>query len=148
MSPAGGWTGRAAVALQSALRLSQERFAEHLGISARTVASWHKKPDLRPQSEMQQVLDTAHERASDAERARFVELIGEGPAAETTPDTTEADRRLAADPHIGAALEWLDRHAHWTPGTARRAVAERVASVDVQDLHDRGTRRGGSASAT
>jgi hypothetical protein len=142
MSPAGGWTGRAAVALQSALRLSQERFAEHLGISARTVSSWHKKPDLRPQSEMQQVLDTAHERASDAERARFAELIGEGLAVDTAPDTTEADRRLAADPHIGAALEWLDRHAHWTPGTARRAVAERVARVDVQDLHDRGTRRG------
>lgn len=98
MSGVGGWTGRSASALQSALRLSNEKFAEKLGIGARTVASWHQKPDLRPQSEMQQVLDTAYERASDAERARFAELTGDGPAVHTRPDTKEADRRLAADP--------------------------------------------------
>lgn len=141
MSGVGGWTGRSASALQSALRLSNEKFAEKLGIGARTVASWHQKPDLRPQSEMQQVLDTAFERASDAERARFAELTGDGPAAHTRPDTKEADRRLAADPHIGAALEWLDQHAYRSPGAARRAVAEQAARVDAQEAYARATRR-------
>ncbi|WP_034286905.1 helix-turn-helix domain-containing protein [Amycolatopsis benzoatilytica] len=137
MNPAGRWTGRTATALQSALRLSQERFAERLGISARTVASWHKKPDLRPQSDMQQVLDTALAQASDAERDRFGELTGNTPAV-----SSEVDERLDADPHIGAALEWLDRHARWKPGTARRAVADRISHMDVRALQDRGTRRG------
>ena len=132
MTGAEGWTGRSACALQTAMRLSGEKFAEKLGIGARTVASWHKKPDLRPQSDMQQILDTAYERASAAERARFAELMGETPTAATAPDTTEADQRLAADPHIGAALEWLDRAARWTPGTARRSAAARVAAGNVQ----------------
>lgn len=131
------WTGESASALQTALQLSNEKFAEKLGIGVRTVASWRQDPSRRPQSEMQQVLDIALERASDAERARFHELTGE-PSA----DTAAAAERLAADPHIGAALEWLDRHAHWTPGSARRAVANRVAQVDAQSLHDRGMRRG------
>jgi len=33
-------TGRAACALQAALRMSNEAFAEHLGIAVRTVAAW------------------------------------------------------------------------------------------------------------
>ena len=32
------WTGRHAIALQEALRLSQEAFAERLGVDPRTVA--------------------------------------------------------------------------------------------------------------
>jgi hypothetical protein len=142
MNGTDGWTGQTASALQAALRLSNEGFAKKLGIGARTVSAWHQKPDLRPQSEMQQILDATLERATDAERARFAELTGEAPAAGRPSDTAGADSRLAADPHIGAALEWIDRHAQWTPGTSRRAVASRVASVDSQALHDRATRRG------
>ncbi|MGV9295785.1 hypothetical protein [Amycolatopsis sp. NPDC003676] len=48
--------------------MSDEGFAAHLGIGVRTVASWHQKPDLRPRSEMQQVLDRAYEQVGDAER--------------------------------------------------------------------------------
>src|SRR3981081_3713381 len=99
MNPADEWTGRTASALQAALRLSNERFAAELGIGARTVASWHQKASLRPKSEMQQVLDTALERASDTERARFAETLGGAPA-DSQPDNTDADRRLAADPNI------------------------------------------------
>jgi transcriptional regulator with XRE-family HTH domain len=134
MNTAGGWTGRTAAALQAALRLSQERFAEHLGISARTIASWHKKPDLRPQSDMQQVLDTALERASEAERERFAKLTGAAPAV-------EPDDRLDDDPNIRAALDWLAQRAHWTLGQARQAVAKRAAAINAQELRDRRTRR-------
>lgn len=69
------WTARAACALQEALRLSNERFAERLGIHPRTVAAWHKKPDLKPNSEMQSLLDTALERATQQVQDRFAELV-------------------------------------------------------------------------
>ncbi|GHF44557.1 hypothetical protein FHX82_001837 [Amycolatopsis bartoniae] len=141
------WTGRTASALQKALRLSNELFAEQLGIGVRTVASWHQKPDLKPKSEMQQLLDTAYERASATVRARFAELLGQTPVVPPDAEADDearaaAELRLSADPHIGAALEWLDSHAGWEPGTSRRKVAAKVANVDVRGLRDRGARRG------
>jgi len=135
------WTGQRACALQAALRLSQEAFAARLGISARTVAAWHKKPDIRPQSEMQQLLDTALEQASPSATARFAALTGV-PADPHETDITDADRRLSDDPHIGAALDWLDRHAGREPGTSRRDVAARLHQLDMRRLLDRGSRRG------
>ena len=59
MHPANGWTGGSATALQSALRLSNEGFAAHLGIAVRTIAAWHQKPSVCPRSEMQQLLEDA-----------------------------------------------------------------------------------------
>lgn len=144
-----GWTGRAACALQAAFRLSNESFAEHLGIGVRTVATWHQKPTLRPKSEMQQLLDTALERATPAVQERFTALV-EGPAttattstgaAETDEVTTEAERRLTADPNISGALDWLDQHAGWGPGTARQEVASALTRLDVRALRDKRSRR-------
>jgi 8-oxo-dGTP diphosphatase len=77
MDSASPWTGRRACALQTALRLSNDGFASHLGVAPRTVAGWHKKPDLVPRPEMQQALDTALEQASEAARRRFAQIIGE-----------------------------------------------------------------------
>ncbi|TPM76464.1 NUDIX domain-containing protein [Mesorhizobium sp. B2-3-3] len=65
------WTGRTACVLQAALRLTNEQFAEHLGISTRTIVRWHARPDLAPRTEMQQLLDTTLEKAGDAVRIRF-----------------------------------------------------------------------------
>lgn len=140
------WTGRTACALQKALRLSNELFAEHLGIGVRTVASWHQKPDLTPKSEMQQLLDTAYERASATVRARFAELLGQSPAVPASDAETDdnarkaAELRLAGDPHIAVALEWLDGHAGWEAGTSRRKVAAALANVDVRGVCATGVR--------
>jgi 8-oxo-dGTP pyrophosphatase MutT (NUDIX family) len=91
---ADAWTGRTACALQAALRLTNEAFAKQLGVAVRTVATWHEKPDLTPRTEMQQLLDTVYERASDGARARFAHLVtGEAP----TP-------RISADSPTGYAL--------------------------------------------
>ena len=144
------WTGLSACALQKALRLSNELFAERLGIGVRTVAGWHQKPTLKPKSEMQQLLDTAYEQAGESVRARFVELTGSVEVQATDDDgraagphaAADAERRLSADPHIVAALEWLDGHAGWDAGTSRRKVATRLAGLDVHDLRDRAVRRG------
>ncbi|GAA1337449.1 transcriptional regulator [Saccharothrix algeriensis] len=137
-----GWTGRTASALQAALRLTHEAFAEHLGVGVRTVASWHQKPDLRPKSEMQQLLDTALDRAAPAVKDRFAALINESPLDLPEGAAADAEIRLSADPTIVAALDWLDEHANWQPGTARREVAARLVRLDVPALHDRGVRRG------
>lgn len=71
------WNGRSACALQAALRLTNESFANHLGIALRTVATWHAYPDVVPRAEMQQLLDEAYERAGPAVRARFA-LLSQG----------------------------------------------------------------------
>jgi hypothetical protein len=145
MDPVTGWTGQTACALQAALRLSNETFAERLGIGVRTVAAWHQKPSLRPRPEMQQVLDTALELATPAIKARFAVLVGDSALADVaSPDdgpTADAERRLSTDPNIGAALDRLDQYAGWQPGVARRQVASRLARLDVGDLQDRAGRR-------
>ncbi len=55
--------------------MSNDGFAEHLGVSSRTIAAWHKKADLTPRPELQQALDTALERATEGAKARFAQLI-------------------------------------------------------------------------
>ncbi len=71
MEPVQLWTGRAACTLQAALRMSNESFAEHLGIAARTVAMWHQKPDRVPQPDVQRMLDTALDKADQGAQTRF-----------------------------------------------------------------------------
>jgi 8-oxo-dGTP pyrophosphatase MutT (NUDIX family) len=65
------WTGRAASALQQALRMTNEQFAQHLDIAVRTVASWHADPDVIPRNDTQQLLDTAYERTTPSVLRRF-----------------------------------------------------------------------------
>jgi 8-oxo-dGTP diphosphatase len=65
------WTGRTACALQQALRMTNDRFADHLGVAVRTVATWHSAPGIVPRTEMQAALDTAYERAPDSVQRRF-----------------------------------------------------------------------------
>ena len=145
MNPVTGWTGRTACALQAALRLSNEAFAERLGIGVRTVATWHQKPSLRPRPEMQQVLDTAFEQATPAIKARFAALVGDQAHADIAfphdRPAVDAERRLSTDPNICAALDRLDQYAGWEPGVARHQVASRLARLDVGDLQDRAGRR-------
>lgn len=76
------WTGRTAHRLQEAFQMTQEEFASHLGVSVRTVAAWRASPDMVPQNETQRILDTAHERAGEEVRRRFIHLsrLSSGPA--------------------------------------------------------------------
>ena len=134
VASASGWTGKDACALQVALRLSNEAFAERLGIGVRTVAGWHQKPTLRPQSTMQQILDTALERATVAEQSRFTQLTA---ASEPVTDNRDnrATGRLESDSDIAGALHWLDQHAGYrAPGGRRPAVpARRSPATGTRD---------------
>jgi hypothetical protein len=69
------WTARHADALRQSLRMSNESFAEHLGVSVRTVAYWRKRPEMVPKPGMQEILDTALDRAPDRAKAQFAELL-------------------------------------------------------------------------
>jgi hypothetical protein len=124
--------------------MSNEAFAAHLGVAVRTVAGWHQKPNLKPKSEIQQLLDTALARATEDAQARFAQVIGEidGSATAQVSHAPDAERRLIADTTINSILEWLDTCTGWEPGTTRRKVAALLAVLDTLDLHDRGARRG------
>lgn len=82
------------------MRLTNDAFAERLGIAARTVANWHKQPDLTPRSEMQQLLDTTLERASSAEMARFRAQL----------DTSEPEAGAEDTEALRAAIAIVARH--------------------------------------
>jgi 8-oxo-dGTP pyrophosphatase MutT (NUDIX family) len=77
------WTGSSACALQEALRLTNEGFADRLGVAVRTVAGWHAQPDVVPRAEIQAALDTAYERAGEQVRQRFALLSRPTVAAPT-----------------------------------------------------------------
>lgn len=55
--------------------MTNEAFAERLGISPRTVSRWHSSPGMVHRSEVQQILDTAFEQAGDAVQRRFALLL-------------------------------------------------------------------------
>lgn len=75
------WTGRDACALQQALRMTNDDFADHLGVAVRTVANWHSAPSTVPRTEIQSALDTAYERSSASVQRRFGLLTRPSPAA-------------------------------------------------------------------
>ncbi|MGW4731699.1 NUDIX domain-containing protein [Streptomyces shenzhenensis] len=75
------WNGQYACALQAALRLTNEAFADRLGIAPRTVATWHSNPEVVLRGETQQLLDELYETASQTVHKRFALLLAPDPAA-------------------------------------------------------------------
>jgi hypothetical protein len=71
------WTGGRADTLRQALRMTNESYAEHLGVAVRTVAYWRKRPEIIPQPAIQETLDAALDRAPDRAKAQFAVLVGE-----------------------------------------------------------------------
>jgi 8-oxo-dGTP diphosphatase len=69
------WTGRSACLLQQAMRLTNEAFAERLGISERTISRWHANPGMTHRTEVQQILDIAHREAGEEVQRRFALLL-------------------------------------------------------------------------
>jgi hypothetical protein len=57
--------------------MTNESFAEHLHVSARTVAYWRKRPEITPQPAIQEALDAALDRAPDRAKAQFSMSVGE-----------------------------------------------------------------------
>ena len=68
------WTGGDADLLRQSLRMTNESFAEYLGVVVRTVAYWRQRPETIPKAAIQDALDTALERAPDRVKAQFALL--------------------------------------------------------------------------
>ena len=55
--------------------MTNEAFAERLGISPRTISRWHAQPDMTHRTEVQQILDIAHREAGEEVQQRFALLL-------------------------------------------------------------------------
>jgi hypothetical protein len=103
------WTGRHAHALRAAMRLTNEAFAEHLGVAPRTIAKWRERPEMVPSPQLQEALDTSLNLATQETRARFTANLGveDRPALDESllsqlhtavGDLTRVLARMAAEP--------------------------------------------------
>lgn len=104
MTSVGEWGAREADALRAALRLTNEEFAEQLGVSVRSVAIWRKGGDAAISLQVQRIFDTVLEGATDSQRARFAQMAGLGGAA---GNGDELRSRLDAATNLHSALGWL-----------------------------------------
>lgn len=55
--------------------MTNEAFAERLGISPRTISRWHANPGMVHRTEVQQILDIAYREAGDEVQRRFALLL-------------------------------------------------------------------------
>ena len=58
------------------MRLTNEAFAEHLGVAPRTIAKWRERPEMVPSPQLQEALDTSLNLATQETRARFTANLG------------------------------------------------------------------------
>lgn len=111
--------------------MTQESFADHLGVSVRTVGKWSAEPDDEPRPDMQQILDTAYERASGSVRRRFSLLIR--PTADAAPSQAlrvaiavvrRGDEVLLVCRRGSDSLSWQFPAGVIKPGATSAVVAE------------------------
>ena len=100
------WTGASATALRRAMRLTNEGFADKLGVSVRAVAKWKASRTLTPSPQYQQMLDTVLGQLDDSTRQRFSMLVSQPTPSPPPPAAVEPDwtRLAAAGPPSDAGL--------------------------------------------
>ncbi len=132
------WTGRHAVALMRALRLTTEGLAERLGTGVRTVAKWRADPELEPTPEIQQALDTLLQQAPAAVRTRFTLLLERDSQSPAPPLTGTDGARLlgeiTASSTSAEAIEGLERARLAAAESHTQAPAAQMLS-EVRQLH-------------
>src|SRR5260370_24266470 len=112
------WTGCRADCLRQALRMTNESFAEHLGVSVRTVAYWRNRPDMIPSQAMQEILDPALARAPERARDHYWALQGAGEPAVAPGDEVA---RLLGTEDPDSLTGWL---------TATSVTDEAITGLD------------------
>ena len=127
------WTAGHADALRQALRMTNESFAEHLGIAVRTVASWRKRPEIVPQPAIQETLDAALERAPDRAKAQFALLVAAVPADTDAPSGDTGSGSFSIPLDSMTAHEWSRDDVHLLSHSFDAAL-EQSAVTDVERL--------------
>jgi hypothetical protein len=134
MDVVSSWTGARADALRWALRMTNEAFAEHLGVGVRTVAYWRARPGTVPQPDVQAALDTVLAQATDAVRAQFRLILAERERNRASPQPRLVASLWPADIELtgGAA----DPESAWPSSNAPllAASAHGVGPVTSGDL--------------
>jgi hypothetical protein len=126
MDAVASWDGGKANLLREALRMTNEQFASHLGISDRTVAYWRRSPSMTPLPATQEILDTALTRANDQVRAQFHLLMAEKSASSSEFPAA----RIPADDLL-SITEWVR-----TTNTDNGEIAEiDAAAVSLAETH-------------
>jgi hypothetical protein len=115
------WTGGQADLLRQSLRMTNESFAEYLGVAVRTVAYWRKRPETLPKPAIQETLDAALERAPDRAKAQFALL------AEHSKQTDRTDSPEIPDPHTVVPAASASPAAQAIP-------RQRIPADDIDDL--------------
>jgi hypothetical protein len=134
MNVVASWTGRRADTLRQALRMSNEAFAEHLGVTTRTVAYWKARPDVALRPVTQQILDVALARASEQARAQFGLLRAERKQCQTPPP---ASSRIPDADDVASLTAWIT-----STNTSDDAIEHiEQATVVLADLHTQVTAR-------
>lgn len=106
------WTGAKAEALRQAIRLSQEAFAERLGMSTRTVARWHAQPDVELRAATSDYLDTLLASVDAPARARFGALLDDS-NGDQSKLLIASDHRPTPDEAVEADQErWKSTRAY------------------------------------
>ena len=111
------WSGGHADLLRQAFRMTNESFAEHLGVHARTVANWRGNLEVIPRPAIQDILDAALERAPDRVKAQFALLIGEAETGNQEAghvESFEASLNATSNADIEGSelLESINSHIH------------------------------------
>jgi transcriptional regulator with XRE-family HTH domain len=122
MSTVQTWTGAETAILRQALRLSIRRFAELLGVDARTVNKWEARGStitLLPDT--QSILDTALRQADSDVQARFERGIAPRPEGDDTLARALADPAkvdLVAAARLRSQVQLLDERYDSAPSTS------------------------------
>jgi tetratricopeptide (TPR) repeat protein len=136
MEVVASWTGERADALRQAFRMTNESFAEYLGVAVRTVAYWRERPGVTPRPAMQEILDTALARAPEATRSQFSLILAERghinpshAALAPTQDLPSLTAWITATNASDEAIESIDRATvslaeRHTQAPARQLLAE------------------------
>lgn len=100
------WTGREALLLRTALRMSLRTFAAYLGVGERTVSKWEKGgTSTTPRPDTQAILDTALAQAAEAAQVRFAQLLNSQGVPETASNDDEGQHLKDA---LADASRYLD----------------------------------------
>lgn len=137
------WTGKHACALQAALRMTHEEFAEALGVGRRTVADWHAKPDTPLRAHLQRRLDREYERAPESAQVRFAHNLGQadtetpqGQAVALTVAIAAVRKRddvlmVCRRPDESSGLTWQFPAGVVKPGMSPEVVAVRETLAET-----------------
>lgn len=114
------WTGREALLLRTAFRLSQRGFAARLGVSERIVATWEKRGStITPRSEVQAIFDTTLAMAPADVQLRFQQIMNEA------SDTPSPDRPPAPTAH---------RAHSFGPTASNESSSQPLTSIDAEQI--------------